>query len=120
MHTDSSTDNSGGGGAGSGGSHGSTLLPWGARKERAQFPATIHVDTDLRPGEFVMRTLFAEFTVMAERKIETVMQEPLVSLWMKIEEKNKKLENFLFGECFVVDSKLIVLFHLDLMVVLFW
>lgn len=57
----------------------STLLPWGAHKERAQFPATVHIDTDLRPGEFVMRTLFAEFTVMAERKIECVMQEPLVS-----------------------------------------
>ncbi|KAG7167919.1 furry-like 1, partial [Homarus americanus] len=54
---------------------GSTLLPWGARKERAQFPATVHIDTDLRPGEFVMRTLFAEYTVMAEKKIETVMQE---------------------------------------------
>lgn len=26
-----------------------------------------------------MRTLFAEYTVMAEKKIENVMQEPLVS-----------------------------------------
>ena len=79
---DTSTEGSGGGGGGgSPGSHGSTLLPWGARKERSQFPATVHVDTDLRPGEFVMRTLFAEYTVMAERKIETVMQEPLVSIF---------------------------------------
>ncbi|XP_069960081.1 protein furry isoform X3 [Cherax quadricarinatus] len=75
--SDSSTENGGGGGGGSTGSHGSTLLPWGARKERAQFPATVHIDTDLRPGEFVMRTLFAEYTVMAEKKIETVMQEPI-------------------------------------------
>lgn len=75
--SDSSTENSCSGGGGSIGSHGSTLLPWGARKERAQFPATVHVDTDLRPGEFVMRTLFAEYTVMAEKKIENVMQEPL-------------------------------------------
>ncbi|XP_076040545.1 microtubule binding protein furry isoform X4 [Oratosquilla oratoria] len=54
----------------------STLLPWGARKERAQFPASMHIDTDLRPGEFVMRTLFAEFTITVERKIENVMREP--------------------------------------------
>ncbi|KAK7078985.1 hypothetical protein SK128_027864 [Halocaridina rubra] len=78
LMSDSSTEGSGGGGAGgSSGSQGSTLLPWGARKERSQFPATVHVDTNLRPGEFVMRTLFAEYTVMAEKKIETVMQEPL-------------------------------------------
>ncbi|KAK3869521.1 hypothetical protein Pcinc_025161 [Petrolisthes cinctipes] len=64
-------------GAGSGGGGGTSLLPWGARKERLQFPATVHIDTDLRPGEFVMRTLFAEYTVMAERKIEAVMQESL-------------------------------------------
>ncbi|XP_042872601.1 protein furry-like isoform X6 [Penaeus japonicus] len=75
--SDSSTDGSGGGGSGNAGGQASALLPWGARKERAQFPATVHVDTDLRPGEFVMRTLFAEFTVMADKKIEAVMQEPL-------------------------------------------
>ncbi|XP_045105728.1 protein furry-like isoform X4 [Portunus trituberculatus] len=72
----SGTGQAGGTGAGVGGGA-STLLPWGAHKERAQFPATVHIDTDLRPGEFVMRTLFAEFTVMAERKIECVMLEPL-------------------------------------------
>jgi hypothetical protein len=33
---------------------------------------------DIRPGEFVMRTLFAEFTVQAEKKMEAVMAEPLV------------------------------------------
>ena len=53
-------------------------LPWGARRERHSFPASVQIDPDLRPGEFVMRTLFAEFTVQAERKIETVMMEPLV------------------------------------------
>lgn len=78
LFLDSSTDGSGGGGSGNAGGQASALLPWGARKERAQFPATVHVDTDLRPGEFVMRTLFAEFTVMADKKIEAVMQDPLV------------------------------------------
>lgn len=55
------------------------LLPWGARKERHQFPSNINIETDLRPGEFVMRTLFADFTLMAEKKIDSVMQDPLVS-----------------------------------------
>lgn len=30
---------------------------------------------DLRPGEFVMRTLFADFTMQAEKKMEAVMTE---------------------------------------------
>ncbi|KAB7496309.1 Protein furry-like protein-like [Armadillidium nasatum] len=54
-----------------------SLLPWGAKKERQQFPPNINVETDLRPGEFVMRTLFAEFTIMTEKKIDAVMQEPM-------------------------------------------
>jgi len=49
------------------------VLPWGAHKERSPFP---NVDTDIKPGEYVMRTLFADFTVQAERKIEEVMIEP--------------------------------------------
>jgi hypothetical protein len=36
---------------------------------------------DIRPGEFVMRTLFAEFTVQAEKKMEAVMAEPLVKIY---------------------------------------
>ena len=31
---------------------------------------------DIRPGEYVMRTLFADFTIQAEKKMETVMAEP--------------------------------------------
>lgn len=33
----------------------------------------------IRPGEFVMRILFSEFTTVAEKKIESVMVEPAVS-----------------------------------------
>ncbi|CAG0895765.1 unnamed protein product [Cyprideis torosa] len=56
----------------------SLLLPWGAKKESVTFPiGGITIDVDLRPGEFVMRTLFAEFTVLAEKKIEAVLAEPL-------------------------------------------
>lgn len=38
----------------------------------------------MTPGEFVLRTLFAEFTVLAEKKIETILSEPLVSLCINI------------------------------------
>ena len=41
----------------------SRVLPWGAPKERARFPSNVNIETDIRPGEFVMRTLFAEFTI---------------------------------------------------------
>ncbi|CAB3359556.1 Hypothetical predicted protein [Cloeon dipterum] len=56
--------------------HTETVLPWGAHKERSPYPSSVHIDMDIRPGEYVMRTLFAEFTVQAERKIEVVMAEP--------------------------------------------
>lgn len=50
------------------------MLPWGPHKGPVMAPA----DSDMRPGEFVMRLLFTEFTVQAERKMEVVMAEPLV------------------------------------------
>jgi hypothetical protein len=37
-------------------------------------------DQRIRPGEFVMRVLFSEFTAQAEKKIEMVMSEPSVCL----------------------------------------
>lgn len=63
-----------------------TVLPWGAQKERSAHPAGcyVNIDMDIRPGEFVMRTLFADFTVQAERKMEAVMAEPLVSIQIKV------------------------------------
>ncbi|XP_073949446.1 microtubule binding protein furry isoform X3 [Choristoneura fumiferana] len=48
------------------------MLPWGSHKGPIMLPP----DSDLRPGEFVMRLLFTEFTVQAERKMEAVMAEP--------------------------------------------
>lgn len=62
-----------------------TLLPWGAHKERSPHPsAGANIDMDIKPGEFVMRSLFADFTIQAEKKIETVMGEPLVSYFLEI------------------------------------
>lgn len=57
-----------------------TMLPWGVHKERPNLPQ-LTLDTDMRPGEFVMCSLFIEFTVQAEKKIEFVMSEPLVSIY---------------------------------------
>ncbi|XP_028156652.1 protein furry-like [Ostrinia furnacalis] len=50
-----------------------SMLPWGPHKGPVMAPP----DADMRPGEFVMRLLFTEFTVQAERKMEVVMAEPL-------------------------------------------
>ena len=52
-------------------------MPWGQPLER-QTSTAAHA-FDVTPGEFVLRTLFAEFTVLAEKKIETILNEPLVS-----------------------------------------
>ena len=49
-------------------------LPWGAR--RAHNEGTGDED---RPGAFVLRKLFTDFTRLAGRKIEQVLSEPLVS-----------------------------------------
>lgn len=51
------------------------LLPWGVQKECP--PQTGGPQEPVnRPGEYVMRSLFSDFTVLAEKKIEAVMGEP--------------------------------------------
>lgn len=55
------------------------MLPWGAQKETVK-PQQIG-DMDLRPGEYVMRILFAEFTLQAEKKMEAVMTEHVSNCW---------------------------------------
>lgn len=51
-------------------------LPWVVESEKAN---PVLSDDDITSGEFVLRTLFAEFTILAERKIELVLAESLVS-----------------------------------------
>jgi len=48
-------------------------LPWGAVRERIAFPESIHVNVNNKPGAFVLQMIFAEFTVLAEKKIEQVL-----------------------------------------------
>lgn len=54
-----------------------TPLSWEKRNTAAM--SSITIDPELKPGEFVIKSLFAEFAVLAEKKIEVVMAEPLVS-----------------------------------------
>uniref|UniRef100_A0A4W3ID12 Furry homolog, like n=1 Tax=Callorhinchus milii TaxID=7868 RepID=A0A4W3ID12_CALMI len=39
--------------------------------------SNVTIDPDIKPGEYVIKSLLAEFTVQAEKKIEVVMAEPL-------------------------------------------
>nr|XP_023679418.1 protein furry homolog-like isoform X2 [Paramormyrops kingsleyae] len=48
--------------------------PWG---KRSAAMCSITIDPELKPGEYVIKSLFAEFAVLAEKKIEVVMAEPL-------------------------------------------
>lgn len=57
------------------------VLPWGAQKETVKLQQI--GDMDLRPGEFVMRTLFAEFTSQAEKKMEAVMTEHVSGIFVR-------------------------------------
>lgn len=59
-----------------------TMLPWGQHKERSPQLPSLSIDMDIRPGEFVMRTLFADFTLQAEKKIETVLAESVSDVWI--------------------------------------
>ena len=48
-------------------------LPWRAVRERVTFPESVHINVNNKPGAFVLEMLFAEFTVLAERKIEQAL-----------------------------------------------
>ncbi|XP_026532325.1 protein furry homolog-like [Notechis scutatus] len=39
--------------------------------------SNITIDPDVKPGEYVIKSLFTEFAIQAEKKIEVVMAEPL-------------------------------------------
>lgn len=57
--------------------------------------SSITIDPELKPGEFVIKSIFAEFAVLAEKKIEMVMAEPLVShCRLKLQIKKCKIMKF--------------------------
>nr|XP_033801710.1 protein furry homolog-like isoform X6 [Geotrypetes seraphini] len=49
-------------------------------EKRRVIMSNITIDPDIKPGEYVIKSLFAEFAVHAEKKIEVVMAEPLEKL----------------------------------------
>ncbi|MEQ2199342.1 hypothetical protein XENOCAPTIV_015299 [Xenoophorus captivus] len=51
--------------------------PQGERGPQTMMP--ISIDPESRPGEYVLKSLFANFTTISERKIRIIMAEPLVS-----------------------------------------
>ncbi|XP_053470600.1 protein furry homolog-like isoform X1 [Ictalurus furcatus] len=55
----------------------SVPLSWEKRSVHSVAMSSITIDPELKPGEFVIKSLFAEFAVLAEKKIEVVMAEPL-------------------------------------------
>uniref|UniRef100_A0A668UZN6 Furry homolog b (Drosophila) n=1 Tax=Oreochromis aureus TaxID=47969 RepID=A0A668UZN6_OREAU len=50
--------------------------PLGERKGPVVM-APVNVDPESKPGEFVLKSLFANFTLLSERKIRIIMAEPL-------------------------------------------
>jgi len=78
------------------------VLPWGAQKETVK-PQQMG-DMDLRPGEYVMRILFAEFTSQAEKKMEAVMTEH-VSLSLKsVHNESQMLIGISFSGKAIIES----------------
>ncbi|XP_077964900.1 protein furry homolog-like isoform X6 [Gasterosteus aculeatus] len=55
----------------------SSATPPSWEKPSVAAMSSITIDPELKPGEFVIKSLFAEFAVLAEKKIEMVMAEPL-------------------------------------------
>ncbi|XP_051783589.1 protein furry homolog-like isoform X2 [Erpetoichthys calabaricus] len=51
--------------------------------DKSAIMSNITIDPELKPGEYVIKSLFAEFTVQAEKKIEVVMTESLEKLLSK-------------------------------------
>ncbi|KAL1456291.1 hypothetical protein WDU94_001033 [Cyamophila willieti] len=55
-----------------------TVLPWsgGPQRARSMCGSASDASNNVRPGEYVMRSLFADFTVQAEKKLDQVLAEP--------------------------------------------
>ncbi|XP_051026741.1 protein furry homolog-like isoform X1 [Acomys russatus] len=68
----------------------SSLHPTLGRKNTIM--SNITIDPDVKPGEYVIKSLFAEFAVQAEKKIEVVMAEPLEKLLSRSLQRGEDLQ----------------------------
>ncbi len=76
-----------------------TQLPWGAEKERGLFPDTIRIAINAKPGEFILQTLFAEFVVLSEKKIDQILElHGAVSIHNMVDQNDMKLQLFTLYE----------------------
>uniref|UniRef100_A0A8C8SL13 FRY like transcription coactivator n=1 Tax=Pelusios castaneus TaxID=367368 RepID=A0A8C8SL13_9SAUR len=64
----------------------------GACDERSVIMSNITIDPDVKPGEYVIKSLFAEFAIQAEKKIEVVMAEPLEKLLSRSLQRGEDLQ----------------------------
>ncbi|KAM8939842.1 protein furry homolog-like isoform 2-T2 [Pelodytes ibericus] len=61
-------------------------------EKRSVIMSNITIDPDVKPGEYVIKSLFAEFAVQAEKKIEVVMAEPLEKLLSRSLQRGEDLQ----------------------------
>ena len=61
-------------------------LPWGAIRERMSFPENMSFKQENKSGEVVMQMLFAEFALLADRKIDQVLHH-CVSFMLYLKKK---------------------------------
>ncbi|XP_062462824.1 protein furry homolog-like isoform X12 [Pezoporus occidentalis] len=61
-------------------------------EKRGIIMSNITIDPDVKPGEYVIKNLFAEFAVQAEKKIELVMAEPLEKLLSRSLQRGEDLQ----------------------------
>ncbi|KAM6073364.1 protein furry homolog-like isoform 1-T1 [Theristicus caerulescens] len=61
-------------------------------EKRGSIMSNITIDPDVKPGEYVIKSLFAEFAVQAEKKIEVVMAEPLEKLLSRSLQRGEDLQ----------------------------
>ncbi|KAM6206707.1 protein furry homolog-like isoform 4-T4 [Sarcoramphus papa] len=61
-------------------------------EKRGLIMSNITIDPDVKPGEYVIKSLFAEFAVQAEKKIEVVMAEPLEKLLSRSLQRGEDLQ----------------------------
>uniref|UniRef100_A0A8C3T5R8 FRY like transcription coactivator n=1 Tax=Chelydra serpentina TaxID=8475 RepID=A0A8C3T5R8_CHESE len=61
-------------------------------EKRSIIMSNITIDPDVKPGEYVIKSLFAEFAVQAEKKIEVVMAEPLEKLLSRSLQRGEDLQ----------------------------
>ncbi|XP_054679044.1 protein furry homolog-like isoform X6 [Grus americana] len=61
-------------------------------EKRGIIMSNLTIDPDVKPGEYVIKSLFAEFAVQAEKKIEVVMAEPLEKLLSRSLQRGEDLQ----------------------------